>query len=82
LRAALKRFPPALRFSLVTSRAVGSPEEWVPSLREHLADGARVALFQSSPTAPAIDGFDDSGAHKLPRGASNYVVTLTFHVEQ
>ena len=82
LRAALKRFPPDLRFSLVTSRAVGTPEEWVPSLREHLADGARVALFQSSPAAPQIDGFDDSGARKLPRGSSNYVVTLTFHVEQ
>lgn len=82
LRAALKRFPPGLRFSLVTSRAVGSPEEWVPSLREHLADGARVALFQSNPEAPRIDGFDDSGADKLPRGASNYVVSLTFHVEQ
>lgn len=82
LRAALKRFPPGLRFSLVTSRAVGSPEEWVPSLREHLADGARVALFQSSPEASRIDGFDDSGASKLPRGASNYVVSLTFHVEQ
>jgi 16S rRNA (guanine527-N7)-methyltransferase len=82
LRAALKRLPADLRFSLVTSRAVGSPEEWVPSLREHLQAGARVALFQSTPTAPRIDGFDDSGAHKLPRGASNYVVTLTFHVEQ
>jgi 16S rRNA G527 N7-methylase RsmG len=82
LRAALKRFPSDLRFSLVTSRAVGSPEEWVPSLPEHLADGARVALFQSSPAAPQIDGFDDSGARKLPRGSSNYVVTLTFHVEQ
>lgn len=82
LRAALKRLPPELRFSLITSRAVGSPEEWVPSLREHLADGARVALFQATPAAPRIDGFDDSGAHKLPRGASNYVVTLTFHVEQ
>ena len=82
LRAALKRLPADLRFSLVTSRAVGSPEEWVPSLREHLRDGARVALFQANPAAPQIDGFDDSGAHKLPRGASNYVVTLTFHVEQ
>jgi 16S rRNA (guanine(527)-N(7))-methyltransferase RsmG len=82
LRAALKRLPSDLRFSLVTSRAVGSPEEWVPSLREHLRAGARVALFQSTPTAPRIDGFDDSGAHKLPRGPSNYVVTLTFHVEQ
>ena len=82
LRAALKRLPADLRFSLVTSRAVGSPEEWVPSLREHLADGARVALFQANPDAPRLDGFDDFRADKLPRGASNYVVSLTFHVEQ
>ncbi len=82
LQRALTRFPPDLRFSLVTSRAVGRPEEWVPTLKGHLADGARIALFQGSPDAPAIAGFDDSGAHKLPRGDANYLVTLTFHVEQ
>lgn len=82
LQRALTRFPPDLRFSLVTSRAVGRPEEWVPALKAHLADGARIALFQSSPDAPAIAGFDDSEAHKLPRGQENYLVTLTFHVEQ
>ena len=79
---ALTRFPPDLQFSLVISRAVGRPDEWVPSLKAHLADGARVALFQGSPEAPALAGFDDSGAHKLPRGDANYLVTLTFHVEQ
>jgi 16S rRNA (guanine(527)-N(7))-methyltransferase RsmG len=82
LQRALTRFPPDLRFSLVTSRAVGRPEEWIPSLKVHLAEGARIALFQSSPDAPAIAGFDDSGAHRLPRGDANYLVTLTFHVEQ
>lgn len=82
LQRALTRLPPDLRFSLVTSRAVGRPEEWVPTLKAHLADGARIALFQGSPDAPAIAGFDDSGAHKLPRGDANYLVTLTFHVEQ
>jgi 16S rRNA (guanine527-N7)-methyltransferase len=82
LRAALTRFPPDLRFSLVVSRAVGNPDGWVPSLVPHLEPGARVALFQATPEAPQVDGFDDSGAHKLPRGASNYLVTLTFHVEQ
>lgn len=82
LQRALKRFPPDLRFSFVTSRAVGKPEEWVPSLKAHLADGARIALFQGSPDAPTIAGFDDSEAHKLPRGRENYLVTLTFHVEQ
>jgi 16S rRNA (guanine527-N7)-methyltransferase len=82
LQRALTRFPPDLRFSLVTSRAVGRPEEWIPSLKAHLADGARIALFQGSTDAPAIAGFDDSGAHRLPRGDANYLVTLTFHVEQ
>ncbi len=82
LARALTRFPPDLKFSLVISRAVGRPNEWVPSLKAHLADGARVALFQGSPPAPAIAGFADSGAHKLPRGDANYLVTLTFHVEQ
>jgi 16S rRNA (guanine527-N7)-methyltransferase len=82
LARALERFPPDLRFSLVVSRAVGNPEEWLPSLKPHLADGARVGLFQGSGEAPEIDGFDDSGTHKLPRGDANTLVTLAFHVEQ
>jgi 16S rRNA (guanine(527)-N(7))-methyltransferase RsmG len=82
LRAVLTRLPPELRFSQVVSRAVGNPEEWVPSLVPHLADGARVALFQATPEVPQIAQFDDSGAHKLPRGESNYLATLMFHVEQ
>src|SRR3954451_15941502 len=45
LARALERFPPDLRFSLVVSRAVGNPEEWLPSLKPHLADGARVGMF-------------------------------------
>jgi 16S rRNA (guanine527-N7)-methyltransferase len=77
----LPRLPADLRFSLVTSRAVGNPEEWVPSLKEHLEDGARVALFQGSPDAPAIAGFRSAEAVPLPRGTSNYLVVLTFHVE-
>ena len=43
---------------------------------------ARIGLFQGSADGPRIDGFDDSGAHKLPRGEANTLVTLTFHVEQ
>jgi len=82
LARALARFPPDLRFSLVVSRAVGNPEEWLPSLRAHLAPGARVGLFQGTPDAPQIADFVDSGAHKLPRGQANYLVTLAFHVEQ
>ena len=72
----LKRFPAELRFSLVTSRAVGNPEEWVPSLAERVS--GRFALFQSTPDAPpfaeAVEVFP------LPRGHSNFLVT--FHVKQ
>lgn len=77
----LPRLPADLRFSFVTSRAVGNPEEWVPLLKEHLEDGARVALFQGTPDAPAIAGFHCDQAVPLPRGTSNYLVLLTFHVE-
>lgn len=82
LARVLDRFPPDLRFSLVTSRAVGKPEEWVPSLRPHLADGARIALFQSSPELPEIEGFSPGEVHRLPRGNANWLAGLVFHVEQ
>ena len=77
----LPRLPADLRFSLVVSRAVGNPEEWVPLLKDHLEDGARVALFQGTPEAPEIAGFRAEKSISLPRGESNYLVTLTFHVE-
>ena len=64
----LPRLPADLRFSLVVSRAVGNPEEWVPSLKEHLEDGARIALFQGTPDAPEIAGFTRGEAVPLPRG--------------
>jgi len=76
LARALKRFPPDLRFSLVTSRAVGNPEEWVPSLGEWMERGGRVALFQSSRDVPEIPSFEKGEVFSLPRGTSNYLVTL------
>jgi 16S rRNA (guanine527-N7)-methyltransferase len=82
LARAVTRFPPDLRFSLITSRAVGNPEEWVPSLGVWMKRGGRVALFQGSPDVPTISGFEKENAYTLPRGSSNYLVTLTFHVEQ
>lgn len=78
----LQRLPASLEFSLVVSRAVGNPEEWVPTLKGHLVDGARIALFQGSPVAPELEGFTIGEAVPLPRGDSNYLVLLTFHVEQ
>jgi len=81
LQAALPRFPSTLEFSLVTSRAVGSPEEWVPLLSGRMQRGGRVALFQGSPEVAPITGFDRGDVFRLPRGSSNYLVTLMFHVE-
>lgn len=82
LQRALERFPPDLRFSLVVSRAVGKAEQWVPSLEGHLADGARVALFQSDPNPPQLPGFEHARSDRLPRGSDNWLVTLMFHVKQ
>jgi 16S rRNA (guanine527-N7)-methyltransferase len=82
LARVVTRFPPELRFSLVTSRAVGNPEEWVPSLAPWMKPGGRIALFQSNPEVPAIPRFRTSEVFPLPRGTSNYLATLTFHVEQ
>ena len=82
LHRLLARLPVDLRFSLVVSRAVGEPEEWVPTLKGHLEDGARVALFQGSPDVPEIPGFTFAEAIRLPRGESNWLAVLTFHVEQ
>lgn len=82
LARAVTRFPPELRFSLVTSRAVGNPEDWLPSLAPWMERGGCVALFQSNPDVPTIRDFVKSEVFPLPRGDSNYLVTLTFHVEQ
>jgi len=81
LTRALERFPPDLLFSLVTSRAVGKAEEWVPSLEPHLADGSRIALFQSLAEPSRIAGFEPSGSYPLPRGTANWLVVSTFHVK-
>lgn len=82
LERALARFPPAIRFSLVTSRAVGTPEAWLPSLEPWMIEGGRAALFQGVRQAPRIPGFLPDQAWRLPRGDSNYLVVLKFHVEQ
>src|SRR5437764_5005793 len=71
----LRRFSADLRFSLVTSRAVGAPEEWVPSLAGR---AETFALFQSTPETPPFA--EDVKVSTLPRGASNFLVT--FHVKQ
>ena len=73
----LKRLPLSLRFSLVTSRAVGRPDEWLPSLAPWLEPDGRAALFEGTADAPEIGHFRKEDAHKMPRG---YLVT--FHVEQ
>jgi 16S rRNA (guanine527-N7)-methyltransferase len=77
LARVLTRIPSTLRFSLVTSRAVGRPEDWLPSLAKWMEREGQAALFQGSADSPEIHHFRQIGAMKLPRG---YLVT--FHVEQ
>ncbi|HYS55148.1 MAG TPA: RsmG family class I SAM-dependent methyltransferase [Thermoanaerobaculia bacterium] len=77
LDRALTRFPSDLRFSLVISRAVGNPKEWLPSLVPWMAAEARAALFQSAPDSPAIHHFRKQTAYPLRRG-----FLVVFHVEQ
>jgi 16S rRNA (guanine527-N7)-methyltransferase len=77
LARVLTQIPPELRFSLVTSRAVGSPQEWLPSLAPFMEEGGKAALFQATADAPEIEHFRKGEAHKIRRG---YLVM--FHVER
>ena len=72
----LTKLPAELRFSLVTSRAVGKPEEWLPSLAQWMKPDGRAALFQSTDSVPRMHHFWKQAEYKLDRG---YLVT--FHVE-
>jgi 16S rRNA G527 N7-methylase RsmG len=76
LAAVLQRLPPQQRFTLVTSRAVGYPERWVPLVSERLAGGGRIALFQGSPELPPGLSARDIDVFPLPRGTANYLVTF------
>jgi 16S rRNA (guanine527-N7)-methyltransferase len=76
LARVLTRFPPNLRFSLVTSRAVGKPHEWLPLLAPWMADDGRAALFQGSAETLSIAGFRAGQSFPLRRGH-----LVTFHVE-
>jgi 16S rRNA (guanine527-N7)-methyltransferase len=77
LARVLTQLPPDLRFTLVTSRAVGNPERWLPSLAPWMESGGRAALFRGASDAPRISHFRKQAAYELPRG-----FLVTFHVEQ
>jgi 16S rRNA (guanine527-N7)-methyltransferase len=64
------------RFSLVTSRAVGHPERWLPLVEPLLIEGGRVALFAGSPDVPAVAGFASDRIVPLPRGEGHSLVIL------
>lgn len=82
LSRVVTRLPPALRFTLVTSRAVGHLESWLPDITGRLADDGRVALFQRDRGVPAFAGLRVEQAVPLPRGESNFLLILKrFHVE-
>lgn len=63
-------------FQLVTSRAVGYPERWLPGLASSLAPNARVALFEHQRGAHEIEGFLTERVESLSRGADNYLIIL------
>lgn len=83
LQRLIPALDPQLRFDLVTSRAVGKPEEWLGLLRERLTAEGRVALFEGAASIPPVEGFIPAAPVKLSRGESNYLVILksSFHVE-
>ncbi len=76
LQRAVEKLDPHVRFTLVTSRAVGKPDQWLPLLAGRLYEGGKAALFERSPEVPPIDGFAVESAHRLPRGEDNYLVIL------
>lgn len=63
-------------FTLVTSRAVGHPEEWIPLVEPLLLEGGRVALFEGSPDAPQVEGFELADRIPLPRGEGHTLIVL------
>ena len=67
---------PRNHFTLVTSRAVGYPENWLPIVEPLLIDGGRVALFAGSPDVPVIAGFALERILPLPRGEGHSLVIL------
>lgn len=77
LERVIGRLPPSLHFSLVTSRAVGHPDQWVHRVASHLEPDGRIALFVGGDTAPQITQLQSVAVHKLARG-----VLAVFHVEQ
>jgi 16S rRNA (guanine527-N7)-methyltransferase len=83
LQRLIPRLDPQQKFALVTSRAVGYPEEWLPLLAGRFTPEGRVALFQGEENA-AVPGYVQVSSHRFTRGASNYLVILKpeFHVEQ
>lgn len=76
LERLVPRLDERLKFSLVTSRAVGRPGEWVGLLAEHLAPGAEVALFHGSEECEEVPGYERSRSVRLSRGTSNFLVIL------
>ena len=79
------RLDPQLQLTLVTSRAVGSPQTWIPLLEPHLAPDARIALFEGRGEPPPVRGFTRESVVKIPRGEENFLIVLrrmrTFHVK-
>lgn len=70
------RLDPELRFTLVTSRAVGYPEQWIGLVRPFLARDGVIALFQRDDSLKEIEGFGVDRVIPLSRGDRNALMLL------
>lgn len=74
--------PPTLRFTLVTSRAVGHFESWLPEVTGRLTEKGRIALFQRDKVVPEVAGLTMDQTVALRRGENNFLLILKrFHVK-
>lgn len=76
LERVVERLDPSLHFSLVTSRAVGHHDRWLPVIRDRIPPGGRVALFEGRSAVPDVEGFATDRVHRLSRGDANFLVVL------
>lgn len=72
----VSRLDPDLRFQVVTSRAVGHPEEWLHLIAPFLDDDAEVALFQRGTPHQTANNFKIARVLPLSRGDQNALVVL------
>ncbi len=70
------------QFDMITSRAVGRPNEWLPLILPNLREGGRVVLFSGAEDLD-LQQLKLLKRHTLPRREANFLYEYQkFHVEQ